>query len=201
MSIGPVRNPLHCLIDLLAAYERAFLLVHQANTTEGRQQALNEWRACHPLAWQDRKSRDDVIRGFADPAKAWLAKRNSRHIGREDFALVEECAVVVSGFAVSGSPMSMPEVYSTFHTSREEQWGEWNRQGERHSHLVSLIQRLRELVARAGDAWQSNADSGKGSAMSESPFDLDKFLADGLLADAHADESNRRESLAWELRG
>jgi hypothetical protein len=32
------------------------------------------------------------------------------------------------------------------------------------------------------------------------PFDLDKFLIDGLLIDAHAAESNRHVSLAWEQR-
>jgi hypothetical protein len=153
MSAGPARNPLHRLIDVLTCYERALWRVHHAATTEQRNQALDGWRVCHPLAWQGRPNRDDAIRELADPAKAWLSAGNSRYVGREDFDLVEECASAVSGFAVSPSPMSMPHLYSEMGTPRKEQWREWNRQGEGHRALSGLIARLRELAARAGEAW------------------------------------------------
>src|SRR5262245_31454404 len=139
MFISSIRNPLHCLIDLLTSYERALWHVHHADTPEAWRQALAAWRACHPLAWQGRVGRDDAIRGLADPVKAWLANSNSRHVEREDFKLVEEGATVATVFAVSPSPICMPEVYSERYTSREELGREWEHQGDRYWALCGLI--------------------------------------------------------------
>jgi hypothetical protein len=155
MSTGPVRNPLHRLIDALNSYERALWRVHHANTTGARHQALDGWRACQPLAREEgRKDRDDAIRGLADPAKTWLANRNSRYVEREDFNLVEERAFCVAGFAVSGLPMSMPELYSERYTSREDLWEEWRRQSESHTALSDprLSRRAGAEPAQAGRA-------------------------------------------------
>jgi hypothetical protein len=44
-----------------------------------------------------------------------LSQINCPYVRLEDFDLVEQCAVTVSAFAVSPSPMSMPDVYSKTH--------------------------------------------------------------------------------------
>jgi hypothetical protein len=153
MSIGPVRNPLHRLIDLLTRYESAHWQVHHAQTPDERRQALLRWRACHRLAWQGWNGRDEAIRRLADPAKSWLSNSNSRHIDREDFNLIEECAFQMTGFAVSPCPMSIPELYSELGTSRGEIRRNWDRQDENYFALRNLVSRLRELAARAGETW------------------------------------------------
>jgi hypothetical protein len=155
MSIGPVRNPLHRLIDVLTCYEAAFLRVHQAENSEARRQAINGWSECHPLVWNGRAGRDDAVRGLADPAKAWLVERKSTYVDRGDFDLVETCAFEVSAFAVSAFPMSMPDMYSDWGTTREELYQQWNRQGQSYFALRGLISRLKELAARAGQTWAS----------------------------------------------
>jgi hypothetical protein len=189
MSISPVRNPIHRLIDVLASYERAFDRVHHADTVEAMGQALDRWRACHPLVWEGRTGRDDALRGLADPAKAWLAKNNSRHVEREDFDLVEASASVVASFAVSPHPMAMPELYSEMGTSRTEQWAEWNSQGERLSSLTGLISRLRELAARAGETW---APPPPAEGIVQRPFDPDAIVEESVAADAANREAFRR---------
>jgi hypothetical protein len=71
----------------------------------------------------------------------------------EHFDLVEQCAFILSGFAVSPSPMAMPDVYSKRGTTEDELWHRWNEQGQQYLALDDLIARLRELAARAGEVW------------------------------------------------
>jgi hypothetical protein len=154
----PLANPLHLIIDLLIQYNRALVQVHHASSDQARLEALNIWRSCHPVVWaHSPSSRNDTIRRFADPAKAWLSRINSRYVTMDDFGLVEECASTLSVFAVNPSPMAMPEVYSkNFHTE-DELWKRWNEQGDRIIALDNLIVRLKELAARAGEVWAPTA--------------------------------------------
>jgi hypothetical protein len=168
MSTGPARNPLHRLIDILTCYESAFLAIHEAATKEARDQAIKRWRACHPVAWEGRTSRDDAIRNLADPAQAWLSERNSRHIEHEHLELVEECALVVSGFAINSIPMSMPDIYSTMLNTREEHYQDWRRQGEDYEALRRLINQSRRLAAWAGEPW-APLGTAEGSKESRQP--------------------------------
>ncbi|MGO8748792.1 MAG: hypothetical protein ACLQNE_22715 [Thermoguttaceae bacterium] len=153
MSIGSVRNPVHVIIDLLILHNRALVQVHHASTDEARRQALNEWYRCHPAVWGSSNSRNDTIRTLADPAKAWLTQANSRYVELQDFNLVEECAYALSAFAISPSPMAMPDVYSKTYSTEEELWQRWTEQGDRIVALGNLIARLKELAARAGEVW------------------------------------------------
>ncbi len=153
MSKRFARQPLHRIIDLLTAYHGALGRVHQADTREARLEALNELRACDPAVWQGSRGRDDTVRGLADSAKARLSQPHCRHVRAEDFDLVERGAHILSGFAVSPLPMSMPEVYSERHTPEHELWQQWRGQGEWYMALGELIARLRELAARAGEVW------------------------------------------------
>ncbi|MCI0376966.1 MAG: bifunctional diaminohydroxyphosphoribosylaminopyrimidine deaminase/5-amino-6-(5-phosphoribosylamino)uracil reductase RibD [Gemmataceae bacterium] len=153
ISTGSARNPLHMIIDLLIVYNRAFVQVHQAGTDEARRAALDEWGHCHPVVWGSSSCRNDTIRTLADPAKAWLTRTNSRFVELQDFNLVEECVHALSSFAISASPMAMPEVYSKTYTTEQELWQRWNQQGEQVVELGNLIARLKELAARAGEAW------------------------------------------------
>src|SRR5438093_3162438 len=107
MSAGAVRNPLHRIIDLLILYHCALEQVHQADTREAMLASLNEWRACHPAVWEGSSSRDDTIRRLADRAKEWLSQIKCAYVKAEDFDLVEQCAFILSGFAVSPSPITM----------------------------------------------------------------------------------------------
>ena len=128
--------------------------VHHANTDQARLKALDVWRSCHPAVWASSpSSRNDTIRRLADPAKAWLGRINSRYVAVGDFDLVEECAYTLSAFAISPSPMAMPDVYSKTYHTEEELYRRWNEQGDRIIALDNLIVRLRELAARAGDVW------------------------------------------------
>jgi nucleoside phosphorylase len=147
------RNPLHLIVDLLILHKAAFLRVHQAKSNEERQEALEEWRRCHPAVWGNSSSRNDTIRRLADPAKAWLSRANSRYVQVEDFNLVEECANTLSVFAISASPMAMPEVYSKTYTTEDKLWQQWNEQGNQLMALHNMIARLQELAARAGEIW------------------------------------------------
>lgn len=149
-------NPLHRIIDLLTKYHRALERVHQANTHEARLASLNEWRSCHPAVWENSSARDDTIRRLADPAKEGLSQINCSYVRQKDFDLVEESAYVLSGFAVSPSPVSMPDLYSREYTTEEELWQRWNSQGDRYIELGGLIARLKELAARAGQKWEAS---------------------------------------------
>jgi hypothetical protein len=146
-------NPLHRIIDLLTKYHCALSRVHHANTQEARLTSLDEWHSCHPDVWGSSSVRDDTIRKLADPAKAWLSQINCRYVHAEDFNLVEEGADVLSEFAVSASPMSMPDVYSKMYTTEDELWQQWKSQGGQYMALGSLIVRLKELAARTGQMW------------------------------------------------
>jgi hypothetical protein len=150
-------NPLHRIIGLLTKYHCALGRVHHAGTRGAMLASLEEWRSCHPEVWGGGSVRDDTIRNLADPAKAWLSQINSRYVQPEDFNLVEQGAHLLSGFAVSASPMSMPDLYSTMHTTEEELWRRWNSQGEQYMAIGSLIARLKELAARAGQVWTAFA--------------------------------------------
>lgn len=153
-------NPLHRIIDLLTEYDSAFRRVHHANTDEALTTSLDEWRSCHPAVWENRSVRDDTIRNLADPAKEWLNQIKCPYIHSGDFDLVEESACVLSGFAVSPSPMAMPDVYSKAYSSEDELWQRWNREGDQCMALGSLIARLRELAARAGQKWTPSPREG-----------------------------------------
>jgi HNH endonuclease len=153
MSNGSARNPVHVIVDLLILHKAAFLRVHQARTDKDRQEALDEWRRCHPAVWGNSSSRNDTIRRLADPAKALLSRGNSRYIQMEDFNLVEECAHTLSVFAISASPMAMPEVYSKRYTTEDVLWQQWKEQGNQLMALHNMIARLQELAARAGEEW------------------------------------------------
>jgi len=155
MSTGLVHNPLHLIIDLLILYNRAFVQVHQASTDEARRKALDEWRRCHPAVWGSSSGRNDTIRRLADPAKAWLTRTNSRYVEAGDFNLVEECAYTLSAFAISPSPIAMPDVYSKTYNTEEQLWQTWTEQGDQVIALGNLIARLKELAARAGEMWTS----------------------------------------------
>lgn len=146
-------NPLHKIIDLLARYHAAFLRVHHANSEEARHASHEEWKACHPDVYEGRSVRDDTIRALADPAIAWLSKSACPHVDREDFDLIEKGARELSRFAVSPWLMSMPNIYSTAGTDEDELWRRWHSQGDRCIALGSLIFRLKELAARAGQMW------------------------------------------------
>jgi len=146
-------NPLHRIIDLLTKYHSAMWQVHHANTQETRLTSLDEWRSYHPAVWGKRSVRDDTIRNLADPAKEWLSRINCRYVHAEDFNLIEEGAYVLSGFAVSPFPMSMPDVYSKTHSTEAELWQQWNQQGDQYMALGGLIVRLKELAARTGQMW------------------------------------------------
>jgi hypothetical protein len=152
MSTGSVRNPLHVIIDLLILHKLALVQVHEARTDEARQQALDEWRCCHPAVWGNSNSRNDTIRTLADPAKAWLTQANSRYVELQDFNLVEQCADALSAFAIS-LPMSMPGVYSKMYTTEEELWQRWTEQFGRIVAPDNLIAQLKELAGRAGEVW------------------------------------------------
>lgn len=149
-------NPLHRIIDLLTKYHCALGRVHQANTNEARLTALGEWRSCHPDVWGNGSVRDDTIRKLADPAKEWLSQIKCPYVHAEDFNLVEEVAFVLSGFAVSPSPMAMPDVYSKAYSTEDELWQRWNEQGDRYMALGGQIARLKELAARAGQKWNAS---------------------------------------------
>lgn len=155
MSNVSARNPVHLIIDLLILHKTAFWRVHHARTDEARREALLEWDRCHPAVWgKNGSSRNDTIRRLADPAKAWLSRINSRYVQVKDFNFVEECANTLSVFAISASPMAMPEVYSKRYTTENELWQRWNEQGDRLMVLHDMIARLQELAARAGDEWK-----------------------------------------------
>ena len=152
-TVTSLFNPLHRMIDLLTNYHSALGLVHQANTNEIRLTSLDKWRSCHPAVWESSSVRDDTIRRLADPAKEWLSQIRCPYVRAEDFNLVEEAACVLSGFAVSPLPMSMPEIYSKAYTTEDELWQRWGRQGEEYVALGGLVARLKELAARAGQKW------------------------------------------------
>jgi len=164
MSAGPVRNPLHRIVDLLTMYQRTLLMVHQADTAEKRATALDSLRACHPAVWKHCSSRNIAIRRLADPAKAWLTQTNSRFVGPADLDLVEECAVTLSGFAIGRPPMSMPDIYSKNYHTEDELWQTWEKQGEMVWQLDYLIARLQELSARAGELWTPPTSNNEGCA-------------------------------------
>lgn len=147
-----VTNPLHRIIELLTKYHCALDLVHHANTNEARLSSLDGWRSCHPAVWENSSVRDDTIRRLADPAKEWLSQTKCPYVYREDFNLVEESVWSLSGFAVSPSPIAIPEVYSKAHNTELQQ--EWDRQGEHYMAIGGLIARLKELAARAGHKWE-----------------------------------------------
>ena len=154
MSNGSARNPIHRIVDLLILHKAAFNRVHHARTNEEWHEALEDWGRCHPAVWRDSpSSRNDTIRRLADPAKAWLTRANSRYIQMEDFNLVEECAQTLSVFAISGSPMAMPEIYSKRYTTEDKLWQRWNKEGDQLMWLHNMIARLQEVAARAGDEW------------------------------------------------
>ena len=71
----------------------------------------------------------------------------------EDFDLIEQCVVVISGFAVSPTPMSMPTLYSNEYLTEEKLWKQWKEQEERYFALGGLVSRMKELTARAGMKW------------------------------------------------
>ena len=146
-------NPLHRIIDLLSSYHSAFGRLHQASTNEARLKALDEWRACHLAVWDGTNVRDDAIRRLADPAKEWLTQTNCPHVNIDDFDRVEGCVHVLSEFAVSPSPMAMPNIYSKMYSTEEELQNRWDEQGDCYMALGGLIARLRELSARAGQKW------------------------------------------------
>lgn len=150
-------NPLHRIIDLLTKYHTAFGRVHHAKTTEALDTSLVEWDSFHPAVWRGSSVRDDTIRNLADPAKEWLAQIKCSYVLAEDFNLVEEGANVLSGFAVSSSPMAMPDVYSKAHSTEDELWQRWKSQGDRYMALGGLIARLKELAARAGQKWNPSS--------------------------------------------
>lgn len=152
----PQINPLHRIIDLLTKYHRALWRVHHADTQEERLASLNEWSSCHPAVWGNGSVRNDIIRKLADPAKVWMSQINSRYVHAEDLDLVEHGAYVLSGFAVSPSPMAMPDVYSKTYRAEEELWQQWHTQGDHYTALSELIARLKELAARAGEMWNSS---------------------------------------------
>jgi hypothetical protein len=150
----PQDNPLHRIIDLLTKYHNALWRVHHADTQETRLTSLEEWRCCHPAVWGASSSRDDTIRKLADPAKAWLSQINCRYVQKEDLDLIEESAYALSGFAVSPSPMSMPDIYSKRYNTEDELWQRWTIQGDQYmAALGGLIVRLRDLAGRAGQPW------------------------------------------------
>ena len=153
MSAGSVRNPIHVIIDLLYRYHRALERVHQARTEESRRESLDEWDRCHPAVWENRSSRNDTVRTLADPAKAWLTRANSRYTEGQDLNLIEECVHALSAFGISSSPMAMPDVYSKMYTTEGELWRRWTEQSNQLVALGSLIARLRDLAARAGEEW------------------------------------------------
>lgn len=154
MSAESLNNPLHLIIELLIQYNRALVQVHHARTAQAWEESLDVWRTCHPPVWASNpSSRNDTIRRLADPAKAWLSRINSRYVAVEDFDLVEVCAHTLSAFAISPSPMAMPDVYSKTYHTEDELWKSWNEQGNRIIALSDLIARLKELTARAGANW------------------------------------------------
>ncbi len=154
LSNGSARNPIHRIVDLFILHKAAFNRVHHARTTEVWHAALEEWGRCHDAVWRDSpSSRNDTIRRLADPAKAWLSRANSQYIQMQDFDLLEECAHTLSVFAISGSPMAMPEIYSKRYTTEDDQWKRWNEEGEQLMWLHNMIARLQELAARAGEEW------------------------------------------------
>ena len=117
--------------------------------------AMDQWRNCHAAVWGNKSVRDNTIREIADPAKEWLSKRKSPYVTMTDFDLIEQSTHLLSGFAVSPSPMAMPVVYSKdplYHTE-EELWRRWEEQGEQLLVLAGLVTRLQELTARAGASW------------------------------------------------
>lgn len=77
-------------------------------------------------------------------------------IRSEDFDLVEDGACTLTVFAISGLPMAMPTIYSTMFETEDDLWRKWEQQGERYIALGSLIARLKELTARAGQRWESS---------------------------------------------
>lgn len=150
-------SPLHRIIDQLLQYHRALVVVHHAKTDQARLEALDVWHSSHSAVWESSPSnRNDTIRSLADPAKAWLSRINSQYVAMADFNLVEESVRTLSAFAISHSPMAMPDIYSKKYHSDEELWRKWNKQGDQITELDNLIVRLKELAARAGDAWVSN---------------------------------------------
>jgi hypothetical protein len=100
-------NPLHRIIDLLTKYHSALRRVHHAKTNEAWVTALSEWDACHPAVWESSSVRNDTIRKLSDPAKEWLSQIKCPYVHAEDFNLVEEVASILSGFAVSPSPVAV----------------------------------------------------------------------------------------------
>ena len=148
-------KPIHRIIELLLEYHRAFDLLHHAQSQELMLEARDQWRKCHAPVWGNKSVRDNTIRELADPAKEWLSKRKSPYVTMTDFDLIEKSTHVLSGFAVSPSPMAMPVVYSKdpqYHTE-EELWNRWDEQGEQLLALGGLVTRLQELTARAGASW------------------------------------------------
>jgi hypothetical protein len=155
MSAAPGRNPVHHIIDLLRARRDALDRVHHADTKEARDEALAEWRACASQFWCEARSADDAIRALADPAQEWLAHADSQYTKEADLDLIEEAAHTLHRLWASGTPMSLPEIYSTAHQTREELDAQWESQGRRLAELDELIVRLRDLAARAKCQWRS----------------------------------------------
>lgn len=154
-------NPIHSIIELRAEYHRAFDMLHHATSRELMLEAMEQWRNCHAPVWGTKFVRDNTIRELADPAKEWLSNRKSPYVNMTDFDLIEQCTHVLSGFAVSPSPMAMPAIYSKdlkYHTE-EELWSRWQEQGEKWLALGGLVTRLQELTARAGASWSPRTPS------------------------------------------
>jgi hypothetical protein len=143
---------------LLSRYHRALGHVHHADTKETRLTALDEWSSCHWPVWENGSVRDETIRKLADPAKEWLSQIKCPYVHAEDFNLVEEAAYILSGFAVSPSPMAMPDVYSKLYSTEEELWQRWNGQGDSYIAIGGFNARLKELAARAGQKWNSSPE-------------------------------------------
>ncbi len=154
------QNPLHRIIDLLICYQSAFDTLHHANSRDAMIFAMDDWQRCHGQVWGNGNVRDETIRNLADPAKEWLSKKKNPYVQLQDFDMLEECVHILSGFAVSPSPMAMPDIYSKEYHTQDELWKRWEEQGNRLLALAGLIARMKELTARAGAKWTSRVTTG-----------------------------------------
>ncbi len=106
------------------------------------------WRRLTAVFWQTHRIPVEAVRGLADPALAWCS-RKGLNTG-QDFAIVEEAAVFVTELAKLTCPTAEPSVYS----NKADAQIQWAREAKFLGAALEVKDRLRNLTARAGDAWR-----------------------------------------------
>jgi hypothetical protein len=184
--LAPRINPVHCLIEDLDQFIRAIWRCHHADSREKMREALVTWRTVKDPFWQKYRIPVEAARGLADPALAFCSRAGLR--SEQDVAIVENAAHYATELAKLTRPVAIPSVYSY----EKEMESQWERQGEFLDAAVRAQDRLRQLAARTGHAWEWN-----GLLPWDHPMSVE---AEDALPD-DADQVEDREAATGDGRG